>query len=127
MWRSVILPVDPSAPFLARRALNEAIPPPELAARFEDARLAISELVTNAVRHAHLRERDKIRLVLEADDDHVMVEVEQPTDAIEARPVAPNVDGEPGGWGLQIVLDLADDMGVRPGPPGVVWFEFRPA
>ncbi len=112
---------------MARRALNAAIPPPELAARFDDARLAISEIVTNAVRHAHLSGRDAIRLTLDADDDHVRIEVEQSTPAEHVHPVSPRLDPDrPGGYGLHLVEAMADEWGVEPGPPGVVWFEFRP-
>ena len=47
--REVLLPAMESAPKLARRALDDAIPPPVLAGRSEDARLAITEIVANAV------------------------------------------------------------------------------
>jgi anti-sigma regulatory factor (Ser/Thr protein kinase) len=128
MRREVILPADHSAAILARRALNEAIPPPILDERFDDARLAISELATNAVRHGQLRpDMESIRLVIEADDEHLLVEVEQPTSAVTAAPVGPrtDTDGQMSGFGLPIVAEVADAWGVVAGPPGIVWFEFR--
>jgi anti-sigma regulatory factor (Ser/Thr protein kinase) len=128
MRREVILPATKSAPKLARDALNDAIPPPELEDRFEDARLAISEVVANAVLHGGLRhEEDTIRLTIAADDDLVRAEVEQPTPAKDVYPVEPRLDDpdRSGGFGLRIVEATADGWGVVPGPPGNVWFEFR--
>ena len=126
MRSEIVLSANPSAPMHARVALNEAIPPPELADRFEDARLAMSEVVGNVLVHGRLEGRDTIRLTLEADDDHVRVEVEQPTPATSVRPVRPRMDGErPGGLGLRLVETMADAWGTDEGPPGVVWFEFR--
>jgi hypothetical protein len=46
MRTEVTLPASPEAAGLARAALDDTIPPPELATRNEDARLVISELVT---------------------------------------------------------------------------------
>lgn len=113
---------------LARAALNEVIPPPELGARLDDVRLAIGELVTNATMHAGLHpEQDVVRLTIEADDDRVRAEVEQSTSALGVRPVAPRWDDvdRVGGFGLRIVEATADEWGVDPGPPGHVWVEFR--
>ena len=126
--REVILPADQNAPLLARSALMEAIPPPALNGRSEDARLAISEITANAVRHAGLvPERDVIRLVIEADEDHVRVEIEQRTPASGVRVVPPSVAADRvDGFGLQLVANVANDWGYAPGPPGRVWFEFRP-
>lgn len=124
----MILPADPSAPFLARAALNEAIPPPALDGRCEDARLAISEIAANAVRHAGLvPEQDVVRMVIEADEDHVRVAIEQRTPASQVRVIPPSVEADRvGGFGLHLVESMADDWGYEPGPPGRVWFEFRP-
>ena len=125
MRREVILPVDPTAPMLARHALNSIVPPPDLLDRHDDVRLAVSEIVTNAVQHAGLIQgRDTIRLVFEREHDHVRVEVEQDSSTARAHPsIRP--PGVHGGWGLPMVSEVADDWGTQPGPPGVVWFEFR--
>ena len=128
MRRELILPADESAPLLARSALNDAIPPPLLNERIDDARLAISELAANAVRHGHLRpDQDTLRLVIDADDDHVRIEVEQSTAAVGVRVVEPRWEDpvRVGGCGLRLVEQLADEWGVETGPPGHVWFEFR--
>jgi hypothetical protein len=125
--REVILPAGPSAPLLARSALDDAIPPPALNGRSDDARVAISEITANAVRHAELVPgNDEIRMTITADDHHVRVDVEQRTPARQVRVIPP--DAEPdriGGFGLHLVDRLADDWGYEPGPPGRVWFEFR--
>jgi anti-sigma regulatory factor (Ser/Thr protein kinase) len=122
------LPVHHSAGHLARDALDDAIPPPALDGRSEDPRLAVTELVSNAVRHAGLQPNvGLIHLRIEADDDHVRVEVEQPTSASGAHVVErPGASERAGGFGLRLVEASADTWGVEPGPPGKVWFEFRP-
>lgn len=127
MRREVILPADESALGLARSSLDGAIPPPTLDGRSDDPRLALTELVTNALRHGGLRpDRDTMRLVIEADEEAVRVEVEQPTTAADVRVVEGPVDGSRrvGGYGMRIVEHTADSWGSEPGPPGRVWFEF---
>ena len=128
MRRELILPADESAPLRARSALNDAIPPPVLNGRAEDARLAVSEIAANAVRHGRLRpDQDTLRLVIEADDHHVRVDIEQSTATVGLRVVEPRM-GDPlrvGGYGLHLVERIADEWGFEPGPPGHVWFEFR--
>jgi hypothetical protein len=75
----MVLPVDHTAGRLARAGLDDAIPPPALNGRSDGPRIAVTELVSNAVRHAGLEDGpDLIHLLIEA-DDHVRVEVEQPT------------------------------------------------
>ena len=121
------MPVDGDAAQQARAALDEAIPPSPLEGRSEDPRLALTELVSNAVRHAGLEPGQAvISLLIEADDDHVRVEVEQPTSAHEAHIVEqPGLGDPPGGFGLALVEASADEWGFEAGPPGRVWFEFR--
>jgi signal transduction histidine kinase len=126
--RDVVLPVHHDAGRLARAALDDAIPPPALDGRTQDARLAVTELVSNAVRHAGLQANTGlIHLRIEADDDHVRVEVEQDTSARGAHIVDRAEPAErAGGFGLRLVEASADAWGVEPGPPGKVWCEFRP-
>lgn len=124
--RELVLPVHHSAAQLARAALDDAIPPPALNGRSDDPRLAVTELVTNAVRHAGMVANEEvIYLRIEADDDHVRVEVEQPTSASGVQTERPGNEGRFGGYGLQLVEASADKWGFEPGPPGRVWFEFR--
>jgi anti-sigma regulatory factor (Ser/Thr protein kinase) len=107
--------------------LDDAIPPPALNGRSEDPRLAVTELVSNAVRHEGLDpDTALIHLRIDADDDHVRVEVEQPTSASDVEVIDTRVrEGRPGGFGLRLVQASADGWGFEPGPPGRVWFEFR--
>ncbi len=123
-----LLPVNDRAARLARSVLAEAIPPPQLDGRSDDPRLALAELVTNAIKHGRLRpDADTVRLVIEADEDAVRVEVEQPTMANEVRVVEPRLDVPEriGGFGLRLVEEVADAWGYEAGPPGRVWCEFR--
>ena len=126
MRREVILPATRAAARRARAALNEAIPPPELADRFDDARLAMTEIVANVLAHGHLADGAAIRLTIDADDEHVRVEVEQPTPASGVHPIPARIDVDhPGGYGLRLIEGFADAWGFEEGPPGHVWFEFR--
>jgi len=85
-----------------------------------DVRLVVSELVTNAVRHAP---GEPISVSVDVDDEGVVHgEVEDHgAGAVRLRATAP---GEPGGYGLRIVDTLTDDWGVGGGST-LVWFELR--
>ena len=129
MRHEVILPANETAAPLARSSLSAAIPPPILLERVDDAQLAVTELAANAIRHGGLRDDDTLRLVIEADDDRVRVEVEQATAADDVHVVSPRLDDpeDIGGFGLRLVEHTADSWGHEPGPPGRVWFEFHRA
>jgi anti-sigma regulatory factor (Ser/Thr protein kinase) len=105
------------------------IPPPDLLERGSDAELAVTELAANAIRHGGLPAGGTVRLVVEADDDRVRVEVEQSTSAQDVHVVPPRLDDlrHVGGFGLRLVEHTADSWGHEDGPPGRVWFEFRRA
>jgi sigma-B regulation protein RsbU (phosphoserine phosphatase) len=90
----------------------------------EDVQLAVTELVTNVVRHAGVSARDEIQLIVRIDDERLRVAVRQPTTAIDALVVSRDQDLT-GGWGLMIVDRITDHWGIEPGPPGEVWFEVR--
>lgn len=127
MHREVILAATVNAPAEARRSLQGAIPPPELDGRGHDAQLVLSEVVSNAVRHGRLQASDTLLVVIDADEEHLRVQVEQPSPAKPVEVVAhplPERAGE-GGYGLHIVERIADIWGHEEGPPGRVWFEFR--
>lgn len=108
----------------ARRALDEleaSIPEPVM----QDLELLVSEVVTNAVRHAGASRGDLIGLSVEADRGRVRVEVADPGSGFEAAPARPTMFQE-SGWGLYLVGQLSDRWGVEVerDPQGtVVWFE----
>ena len=119
------MPADARAARIARSTLSSSISP-TLQERVDEVCLALSEVISNAVRHGGLDpSRDSLRVVVEADDQRVRVEVEQPSPA-DVAIVAPDPGSDrPGGFGLRILEETADEWGHTPGPPGRVWFEFR--
>jgi anti-sigma regulatory factor (Ser/Thr protein kinase) len=113
---------SPEAAAVARDALEplaDRLP----ARRLRDLRLLVSELVTNAVRHAGLRRGDRIRLVVRVGDRDVRVEVHDPGRGFARRPPSPD-PARASGWGLYLVEELADRWGVDCAGRGTcVWFE----
>lgn len=109
--RRLKLPRDATAPGTARRFLSELLRPRRISARArENALLVSSELVSNAYRHGE----GAIELRVSLHGDRLRVEVID-----EGQDQAPSVreqtsDG-PGGWGLQIVDQVALQWGVFEG------------
>ncbi|HYF11227.1 MAG TPA: PAS domain S-box protein, partial [Actinomycetota bacterium] len=113
------LPVAPDAIADARRAIDE------LVGILDDdvvdsARLLISELVTNAVRHGPHGGADAIVLSVDHDGGRLRVEVRDDGDGfvLPARG-----DRDVGGWGLVLVEQLSDRWRIETGSPTRVWFE----
>lgn len=100
----------------ARRFVAEHLHDLDPATR-SDALLLVSELATNAVRHA----QSPFTVTLRRSRSAVRVEV---TDQGPGEPVAPPRDvRRTTGRGLQLVDDLSHEWGVDPGPDRkVVWF-----
>jgi anti-sigma regulatory factor (Ser/Thr protein kinase) len=90
--------------------------------RERDVRLLVSELVTNAVRHANLAPGDAILLVIDLEDSILRVEVHDPGGGFVPRAPAPD-PARPSGWGLYLVEELADRWGVETQVGTRVWFE----
>jgi anti-sigma regulatory factor (Ser/Thr protein kinase) len=104
------------SPARARAVAADLVSEMHLEAIGDDLVLIVSELVTNAVRHA----KPPVRLEIQADEHRVTVAV---ADGSPGRPVAHTAaaDAE-GGRGLPIIDLLAAETGVRPSPPGkTVW------
>lgn len=121
-----ILPRGPRAPGRARALLREQCDGWNVAGAAADtAELLLSELVTNAVRHAHAPHGRDIGVRLARYGDVVRVEV---SDAGPAVTLAPRAAGESDerGRGLAIVAALAVRWGQCPRAHGIgksVWAE----
>lgn len=104
---------------LARRTLGRlagALEPHLL----DDARLLVSEIVTNGIRHGSGGGTVELRVAVDA--YKVRIEVEN-----HGPPFEPEVSSEPperdSGWGLLLVDRLADRWGVVASRTTIVWFE----
>jgi len=112
------LPSTASAPAQARGALDQIagrITPQQM----RDVRLLVSELVTNAVRHAG---SGGVRLIVAVTAGTLRIEVHDRGRGFELK--APPTDPlRASGWGLVLVEELADRWGVDHSPRTRVWFE----
>lgn len=111
-------PVSGSAP-RARAALRDSLTGTVFADRLDDAELALSELVTNAVLHA----RGSFTVTIEQEASALRVSVQ---DACAVSPSFSMLDRTAvTGRGLMLVSAVADRWGVDPIPGGGkrVWFE----
>ncbi len=118
MTIDVELPSTPSAPARARGALDE-MEGRISADRMRDVRLLVSELVTNAVRHAG---GDAVRLVVSLRGELLRIEVHDPGNGFELE-APPDDPLRASGWGLVLVEELADRWGIDHHPRTRVWFE----
>ena len=122
MHFTVNLPHELASIRHARRALDEVRGDvDELALR--NARLLVSELITNVVRHvAHAEGDDQIVLTVDSEGDRLRVEVADRGAGFLPAPRADRQD--PGsGWGLHILAQLAERWGVESNGGTRVWFE----
>ena len=116
MLRRFDFPRDPRAPAAARDAVD-AIAAAAQPRAADDARLLISELVTNSVRHGA---GDHVTVIVDAERPGVLrCEVID-----DGGGFVPRARGNRtiGGWGLDLVEQLARSWGVREGSTHV-WFE----
>jgi len=88
----------------------------------ESARLLVTELVTNAIRHAGV---GTIELSVQVRPESMRVDVSNRGVPFEPHARLPRADQE-SGWGLFLVDRLSDEWGVvdEPGRQRV-WFELR--
>ncbi|MGD9483627.1 ATP-binding protein [Streptomyces sp. TRM70308] len=119
---SETLPREPGSASTARRLVRAACAAWRLDDLADDGALIVSELVSNAVRHAR---RGSIRVVVERHEAAcVRIGV---VDFSKAPPVrrVPGTEDE-GGRGLALVTELAEEWGSDPLPWGKrVWAELR--
>ena len=120
MAHEIRLPASPTTPSSARRFVENVFPPAAVA-RLDDAKLLVSELVTNAV----VRAQSPVDLRLIESETTVRIEVR------DLSPVLPRVGDAPldaeSGRGLTIVDRRADRWGTEPEPQvgKAVWFELN--
>lgn len=112
----IAVPHDETGPAQARAAVTQDALALGLDDLSDDVALIVSEMVTNAVRHAE----PPVRLEVEVTDTEVVVAV---CDGTPSPPVRrPADDDAEGGRGMLLVDLLTADHGVRPQPPGkTVW------
>jgi anti-sigma regulatory factor (Ser/Thr protein kinase) len=122
MERRVTLALIPEAPSQARAVLNEELRPPMSPKAREDAILLVSELVTNAVRHALGTGLPEVELRIRNEPGRVRVMVSDPGDGFVPAPRLPTAS-EGSGWGLYLVDRIADRWGVLTKDRTEVWFE----
>ena len=120
MAHEIRLPAGPTTPRSARQFVEEVFPP-AAASRLDDAKLLVSELVTNAV----VRALSPVDLRVIESDDAVRVEVHDRSERIPTiSHAAPDAES---GRGLSIVDRLADRWGTvrMPELGKAVWFELK--
>ena len=88
----------------------------------DDIRLLVSELVTNAIRHADAPSGGEVALDVTIESGRVRVEVADPGAGFEPQPRDDEMN-RPGGWGLYLVDRIADRWGVVRNRMNRVWFE----
>jgi anti-sigma regulatory factor (Ser/Thr protein kinase) len=90
----------------------------------QDLALLLSELIGNAVRHAHLAKDDRVHVRVECRPGWVRGEVADPGPGFSVRMTpSPNASGV-GGYGLTLVSRLASRWGAeRVDGSTRVWFE----
>ena len=97
---------------------------PVPASALDDARLLVSELVANSMRHARIGPEDTIRVTAEVDKGRLRVDVIDGGRG-GGPPVAGGIRPSPGaesGWGLYLVETLASRWGHG---AGRYWFELE--
>jgi anti-sigma regulatory factor (Ser/Thr protein kinase) len=119
----LVVPVGPHAPAAARAAVTSWLDGRVAQRVLDDARLLVSELVTNSLRHAQLAADAPIRISAHLSAGTLRVEVRDPGHAgsFDAHAADPGS----GGYGLHLVELLATRWGVdrRTGSGTRVWVE----
>jgi anti-sigma regulatory factor (Ser/Thr protein kinase) len=121
----IAVAAGPGAPARARSAVTGWLSGQVSPKLLDDARLLVSELVTNSVRHAGLAPGAPIRLSIGVSDGRVHLEVEDPGDASLAALVPDRRRGS--GFGLYLVDLLAERWGSTHDGATRVWAELAPS
>lgn len=119
--RRVVFPCRPEVAALAREWAAVQVDGDD--ARTLDwptVEVVLSELVSNAVHHAHT----EVEVTLRVGDEDLRVEVRDRGEWIPPAPL-PRTPGRVGGWGLELVDQLSDDWGHHSDGAGTtVWARF---
>jgi anti-sigma regulatory factor (Ser/Thr protein kinase) len=121
MFYSETLPKSATSPALARQLLDrlsDEVSEPVL----ENARLLVSELVTNAVEH--VRDDGEIEVRVGVAGDMLRIEVLDPGPGFTPAPRAPG-QSKASGWGLHFTDRVAERWAVDRDDRSRVWFELR--
>lgn len=124
MEHRVTFGLVPEAASQARAVLNDELARAVSLKILEDATLLVSELVTNAIRHAP-REgspEPEVELRFKVDPERVRVVVSDSGVGFVATPRLQTAS-EGSGWGLYLVDRIADRWGVVSKDRNEVWFE----
>jgi anti-sigma regulatory factor (Ser/Thr protein kinase) len=118
---SLNLPAAPSAATTARSEITRRLSERITRGLLEDVRLLLTELITNALRHADMAPDDEIAVRAELSGGTVRIEVRDPgrDGLVELRPPGPRG----GGYGLFLVERLTDQWGVELRDGTTVWAE----
>lgn len=122
MDTEILLPPDPTSARRARQHVVAALGRAGLPDLADTAALLVSEVVTNALLHAHTEVRLGVRVL----PSGVRVEVadRSPRQPTRRRPSTESATGR----GLLLLEELASRWGVDPASGGkAVWFELRGA
>ncbi|MGH2555761.1 MAG: ATP-binding protein [Actinomycetota bacterium] len=113
---------------MARQAIEESlaetIPPTVLS----DAKLLVTELVTNSLQHAGLEPDESISLSVEVDEgsEVIRVTVSNPGPGFDLSDAVPTSSGV-GGRGLHLVEQVAKRWGLTRDGTTAFWFELSTA
>jgi anti-sigma regulatory factor (Ser/Thr protein kinase) len=115
---SFAVPFAPSSVGRARSELREWLRPTGAASSLvEDAALVLSELVTNALRHARPRDANDVGIDMQLDDAALHLAVTDGGSDDTPRPLRAPLDAA-GGRGLAIVGSVAEQWWYEPAQDG---------
>jgi anti-sigma regulatory factor (Ser/Thr protein kinase) len=123
----VLLPYAPSSVAVARQRLSTELQDCGVfSAAIDDAVLVVSELLSNALRHAHPLPSGMVRVAWLRSNEHIEVAVSDGGAATEPRAGRPTL-ASLGGSGLGIVESVAESWGVRHDPDSTTVWAILPA
>jgi anti-sigma regulatory factor (Ser/Thr protein kinase) len=122
----IAVPASAKAPGAARQVVAHCLSRLVTSAILDGARLLVSELVTNSVRHAELDPIDHVLVRVYLAAESLRVEIENPGAAGVVALHRPDLEAGRG-FGLQLLELVATRWGVRRARSTTVWFEMARA